>query len=220
MDHLRDVLFAAHLPNECIRMSFSEFARTHLVQSQMALAAAAENGPFLEQMEAVCNAIAGCFQAGGKVLLAGNGGSAADAQHIAGEFVARLNFDRAPLPAIALTVDTSVLTAVSNDYGYEQVFERQVHGLGRRGDVFIGISTSGRSPNILRAMRKSKELGLITIAFCGAQKTEILDLSDIALRAPSQQTSLVQQIHITAAHIICARVEAVLFRETARSAGE
>jgi D-sedoheptulose 7-phosphate isomerase len=144
--------------------TFSEYARTQLMQSQMALAAAAENGSFLEQMEAVSKAISDCFQAGGKVLLAGNGGSAADAQHIAGEFLSRLNFDRAPLPAIALTVDTSVLTAVGNDYGYEHVFERQVHGLGRRGDVFIGISTSGRSPNILRAMRKARELGLVTVA--------------------------------------------------------
>lgn len=201
-------------------MSFSEYARAHLLQSQLALAAAAENEPFLEQMEAISDAIANCFRAGGKLLLAGNGGSAADAQHIAGEFIARLNFDRAPLPAIALTVDTSVLTAVGNDYGYEQVFERQVHGLGRRGDVFIGISTSGRSSNILRAMRKAKDLGLITVAFCGAQKAEILDLSDIALCVPSQQTSLVQQIHITAAHIICARVESALFRDVAGSGGD
>ena len=199
-------------------MSFSEYARTQLTQSQMALAAAAESKPFLEQMEAVCNTITDCFQTGGKVLLAGNGGSAADAQHIAGEFVVRLNFDRAPLPAIALTVDTSVLTAAGNDYGYEQVFERQVHALGRRGDVFIGISTSGRSPNILRAIRKAKELGLVTIAFCGAQKAEIQDLSDIALRAPSQQTPHIQQIHITAAHIICARVEAALFPCASRPA--
>jgi len=196
-------------------MSFSEYARAQLAQSQMALAAAAENRPFLEQLESVYSAITGCFRAGGKVLLAGNGGSAADAQHIAAEFVARLNFDRAPLPAIALTVDTSILTAVGNDYGYEHVFERQVHGLGRRGDIFIGISTSGRSVNILRAMQKARELGLVTIAFCGAQKTEILDLSDIALCAPSQQTSLVQQIHITAAHIICAQVEAALFHDPA-----
>lgn len=198
-------------------MSFSEYVRAQLVQSQMALAAAAESGPFLEQMEAVHDAIVGCFQAGGKILLAGNGGSAADAQHIAAEFVARLNFDRAPLPAIALTVDTSVLTAIGNDYGYDHVFERQLHGLGRRGDIFVGISTSGRSPNILRAMRKAREMGLTTIAFCGAHKTEILDLSDIALCAPSLQTPIIQQIHITAAHIICARVEATLFPNAARS---
>ena len=198
--------------------SFSEYARTQLKQSQMALAAAAENGPFLEQLEVASNAIANCFRAGGKVLLAGNGGSAADAQHIAGEFVSRLNFDRAPLPAIALTVDTSVLTALGNDYGYEYVFERQIHGLGRRGDVFIGISTSGRSPNILRAMRKARALGLVTIAFCGAHKTELPDLSDIALCVPSLRTSLIQQIHITIAHIICARVEAALFPDAAGTA--
>jgi D-sedoheptulose 7-phosphate isomerase len=196
---------------------FSEYARTELMQAQMALATAAEDGAFLKQMEAVSKAIIGCFQAGGKVLLAGNGGSAADAQHIAGEFISRLNFDRAPLPAIALTVDTSVLTAVGNDYGFEHVFERQVHALGRRGDVFIGISTSGRSPNILRAMRKAREIGLVTVTFCGAHKTEILDLCDIALCAPSQRTPLIQQIHITAAHIICARVEAALFPDAAGS---
>ena len=198
--------------------SFSEYARNQLTQSQMVLAAAAGNDQFLGQMEAVSDAIADCFRAGGKVLLAGNGGSAADSQHIAGEFVCRLNFERAPLPAIALTVDTSVLTAVGNDYGYEHVFVRQVQGLGRRGDVFIGISTSGRSPNILSAMQKARELGLVTIAFCGAHKTEILDLCDIALCAPSQQTPLIQQLHITAAHIICARVEAMLFPDAARSA--
>ncbi len=190
-----------------------ENARSYLIQSQKALEAAANNDQFLGQLAAVSEAIINCFKAGGKVLIAGNGGSAGDAQHIAGEFLSRLNFDRAPLAAIALTVDTSVLTAVGNDYGYEQVFERQVWGLGRPGDVFIGITTSGRSPNILRAMRKARELGLVTIAFCGARKTELLDLCDIALRAPSESTPLIQQIHITAAHIACGEVERVLFQK-------
>lgn len=194
---------------------FLEEARNYLIQSQKILAAAAESKEFLDQIGAISEAITNCFKAGGKVLLAGNGGSAGDAQHIAGEFLSRLNFDRNPLAAIALTVDTSVLTAIGNDYGYEQVFERQVHGLGKPGDVFIAISTSGRSPNILRALRKARELALVTVGFSGACKSEMLGLCDIALRAPSESTPLVQQVHITAAHIICGEVEARLFRQNA-----
>lgn len=193
-------------------------ARDYLIESQQALATAAGNEQFLDQLVQVSEAITNCFRSGGKLLLAGNGGSAGDAQHIAGEFLSRLNFDRAPLPAIALTVDTSVLTAIGNDYGYEQVFERQVRGLGRPGDVLIGISTSGRSPNVLRAMRKAREMGLVTIAFCGSRKTEIIELSDIALCAPAESTPLIQQIHITAAHIICGEVERALFQEETRLA--
>jgi D-sedoheptulose 7-phosphate isomerase len=198
--------------------SFSESARIYLIQSQKVLEAAAQNEQFLSQLAAVGDAIVNCFKAGGKLLLAGNGGSAGDAQHIAGEFLSRLNFDRAPLPAIALTVDTSVLTAVGNDYGYEHVFERQVQGLGRPGDVFVGISTSGRSPNVLRALRKAREMGLVTVGFCGARKTEMLELCDIALQAPSESTPHIQQMHITAAHIICGEVERVLFQEKAQFA--
>jgi len=193
--------------------TFDEEARDYLVQSQKILLAAAESGEFLAGLAAVSEAIANCFKAGGKVLLAGNGGSAGDAQHIAGEFLSRLNFDRNPLAAIALTVDTSVLTAIGNDYGYERVFERQVHGLGKPGDVFVGISTSGRSPNILRALRKARELGLVTVGFCGARKGEMPDLCDIALCAQSESTPLIQQVHITSAHIICGEVEKRLFRE-------
>lgn len=195
--------------------SFFERARSHLLLSQKALGDAAGSEQFLKQLGAISDAIVQCFKAGGKVLLAGNGGSAADAQHIAGEFLSRLNFDRAPLPAIALTVDTSVLTAIGNDYGYEQIFERQVLGLGRPGDVLIGISTSGRSANILRAMHKAREMGLVTISFNGSQKTELSELSKFTLTVPSDQTPLIQQIHITAAHIICGEVERVLFQEKA-----
>jgi len=198
--------------------TFVEEARAYLVQSQKVLSAAAESPEFLGRLAAISEAITNCFKAGGKVLLAGNGGSAGDAQHIAGEFLSRLNFDRNPLAAIALTVDTSVLTAIGNDYGYEQVFERQVHGLGKPGDVFIGISTSGRSPNILRALRKARELGLVTVGFCGARKGDMLDLCDIALCAPSESTPLIQQIHITSAHIICGEVEKQLFRQNAGAA--
>ena len=151
------------------------------------------------------------FRSGNKLMLAGNGGSAGDAQHIAGEFLSRLNFDRAPLPAIALSTDTSVLTAIGNDYGYEQVFERQIRGLGKRGDGFIAISTSGRSPNILAALRAARDLGVMTIGFAGSDGGTMKDLCDLCLFAPSDETPQIQQIHITAAHIICGLVERSIF---------
>jgi D-sedoheptulose 7-phosphate isomerase len=153
------------------------------------------------------------LRAGGKVMLAGNGGSAADAQHIAGEFLSRLRFDRHPLPAIALTTDSSVLTAVGNDYGYEQVFERQLRGLGRKGDVFIAISTSGKSPNVLAALRAAREIGVTTVGFTGTAPGAALmaPLCDLVLAAPSDDTPLIQQIHITAAHAICEIVERNMF---------
>ena len=147
-----------------------------------------------------------------KLLIAGNGGSAADAQHIAGEFLSRLNFDRNPLPAIALTTDSSVLTAIGNDYGFERTFERQVRGLGKTGDVFIAISTSGRSPNVVAALKAARECGLITVGFTGmASDGAMQPLCDYCLAAPSPETPLIQQIHIVAAHAICGLVELNLF---------
>jgi D-sedoheptulose 7-phosphate isomerase len=122
----------------------------------------------------------------------------------------RLNFDRAPLPAIALTTDTSVLTAIGNDYGFEDVFARQVRGLGRPGDIFIAISTSGKSPNILKAVAAAKEARLTTVAFTGRNNAPLANLCDLALRAPSSETALIQQLHITAAHTICALAERAL----------
>ena len=151
------------------------------------------------------------FRSGNKLMIAGNGGSAGDAQHIAGEFLSRLNFDRAPLPAIALGTDTSVLTAIGNDYGFEHVFERQIRGLGKRGDGLLAISTSGRSPNILAALRAARELGITTMGFTGAEGGAIKDICDVCLFAPSQETPLIQQIHITAAHVVCNLVEYSMF---------
>jgi D-sedoheptulose 7-phosphate isomerase len=146
-------------------------------------------------------------------MLAGNGGSAADAQHIAGEFMSRLRFDRNPLPAVALTTDTSVLTAVGNDYGYDQVFERQVRGLGQRGDVFIAISTSGKSPNVIAALKAARTLGVVTVGFTGTAPGAAVmrPLCDHLLAAPSDDTPLIQQVHITAAHTICEIVERNMF---------
>ena len=159
----------------------------------------------------MAQAIARAMAQGGKLLAAGNGGSAADAQHIAGEFVSRLMYDRAPLPGIALTTDTSVLTAAGNDYGFERVFERQVQGLGRPGDVFLGISTSGRSPNIVRALVAARAQGLVTMGFAGSHGGPMAEHCDYLFRAPSAKTPLIQQVHIVAAHLICALVERAMF---------
>jgi len=163
---------------------------------------------------AIADACTKALRDGGKILLAGNGGSAADAQHIAGEFLSRLRFDRNPLPAIALTTDSSVLTAVGNDYGYELVFERQIRGLARKGDIFIAISTSGKSPNIVAALEAARKLGVVTIGFTGTAPgaAAMRPLCDIVLAAPSDDTPLIQQIHIVAAHAICELVERDLFK--------
>jgi D-sedoheptulose 7-phosphate isomerase len=162
-------------------------------------------------IHAIADAITRALRNGGKLMLAGNGGSAADAQHIAGEFLSRLNFDRNPLPAIALTTDTSVLTAIANDYGYDRAFERQVRGLARPGDVFIAISTSGRSPNVLAALQAARDIGVTTVGFSGDGERAMAAYCDHYLAAPAAETPLIQQIHIVAAHAICALVERNLF---------
>ncbi len=179
-------------------------------RSLAVLNSAAKDRDLLATIAAIAQAIEGSLRGGGKLLIAGNGGSAADAQHLAAEFLARFLLDRQPLPAIALTTDTSVLTAVANDYGFEQVFERQVRGLGRAGDVFLGISTSGRSPNVIRALKAARDIGLVTIGFCSAETTEMRALCQYFLAAPSRETAIIQQIHMVAGHAICALVEGAL----------
>jgi D-sedoheptulose 7-phosphate isomerase len=183
----------------------------YLAQSRDVVQKAMDDPEFTKVTLNIVDRISDALAQGRKLLLAGNGGSAADAQHIAGEFLSRLNYDRPPTAAIALTTDTSVLTAIGNDYGYDKVFERQILGLGVAGDVFIAISTSGRSPNILRAITAAKEKQLVVVGFTGSAGGEMKASCDICLRAPSDSTPLIQQIHITAAHIICGLVEARLF---------
>jgi len=175
------------------------------------LAGAAQDVQLRRSLAAIADRITRAFRAGGKVVLAGNGGSAADAQHIAAEFLSRFKLDRSPLPAIALTTDSSVLTAIGNDYGFADVFERQVRGLGRAGDVFIGLSTSGRSENVLAALRASRELGLVTVGFTGSNGGDMRGLCDFICAAPSDDTALIQQIHLVAAHAVCLLVEQDLF---------
>lgn len=179
-----------------------------------ALEHSARDRDFLAAVTAIGDLIGKSLRNGGKLLLAGNGGSAADAQHIAAEFLSRFAFDRHPLPAIALTTDTSVLTAIGNDYGFDHVFERQIQGLGRKGDVFIAISTSGRSPNILAALKAARAIGLTTIGFTGTGGSAMRPFCDHLLAAPSGETALIQQIHITAAHAICGLVERELFKSS------
>jgi D-sedoheptulose 7-phosphate isomerase len=187
---------------------------THFRLSCDTLARAAADSDILQAILAIADVISCSMRAKGKLLVAGNGGSAADAQHIVGEFLSRLNFDRGPLPAVALTTDTSVLTAIGNDYGFEKIFERQVRGLGQPGDVFLGISTSGRSRNVIAALEAAREIGLATIGFMGTGGAAMRGLCDLCLVAPSDETPLIQQIHIVAAHAICGLVEHDLFEAT------
>jgi D-sedoheptulose 7-phosphate isomerase len=156
-------------------------------------------------------AVGDALARGNKVLLCGNGGSAADAQHIAAEFVGRFLKDRRALPAIALTTDSSNLTAIGNDYGFEQVFSRQVAALGVSGDVLIAISTSGKSPNILAAAQVARDARISVIGLTGAAKSALAELSDVALAVPSTYTPHIQQAHISLLHILCELVEQQLF---------
>jgi D-sedoheptulose 7-phosphate isomerase len=191
--------------------SREESLAEHFHRSRETLDRAAVDRGMLQAMISTAEAMTSALHNGNKILIAGNGGSAADAQHMAGEFMSRLNFDRNPLPAIALTTDTSVLTAVGNDYGFENVFERQIRGLARPGDVVLAISTSGCSPNILAGLRAAREVGATTIGFTGIAQSPMIPLCDICVRVPSDSTPQIQQIHIVAAHAICGLVEHELF---------
>ncbi len=156
-------------------------------------------------------AIVEAFKAGNKVLLFGNGGSAADAQHIAGEFVNRFLIERPPLPAIALTTDSSVLTSISNDYGYAESFAKQVKALGKEGDVAIGISTSGTAANVIKAVRVAREMGMKTVGLTGGDGGDLAKAVDIAMIVDSRTVPRIQEVHITAGHVICGMVDQMLF---------
>jgi D-sedoheptulose 7-phosphate isomerase len=167
----------------------------------------------IAEIAGVCSAIVAAFQQGNKLLLFGNGGSAADAQHIAAEFVGRFAFNRAALPAMALGVNGSCLTAIGNDYGFEQIFSRQLEALGRTGDVAVGISTSGNSPNILQGLATAKRMGLRTIAMTGQTGGKLRCCRDVdsCIYAPTDETPRIQECHILIGHVICEIVEQELF---------
>jgi D-sedoheptulose 7-phosphate isomerase len=170
-----------------------------------------EDGELLSRIDGIVDACVASIGGDGKVMICGNGGSAADAQHFAAELVSRFNYDRTGLPSIALTTDTSILTAAGNDYGFESVFSRQVEALGRKGDVLIAISTSGNSPNVLKAIRTARSLGITVAGLTGMGGGEMADECDIVIRVPSERTPYVQEIHETVLHYVAGRVEEIIF---------
>jgi D-sedoheptulose 7-phosphate isomerase len=188
----------------------------HLIQTRLAESSSVKDAmrrddAFTSTLSSVAAAVIEAFRTGNKLLLFGNGGSAADAQHIAAELVGRFYEDRRPLAAVALSTNTSSLTAVANDYSFGDVFERQIQALGRPGDVAIGISTSGDSENVIRALDSARAQGLVTAAFTGSAGGKLKRSVDHCLRVPSDDTARIQEGHITAGHILCELVENTLF---------
>ena len=185
-------------------MSYFDSELAKAMDVMRAMRADAQLRHAVEQVAGVC---AQSIRNGGKVMFCGNGGSAADSQHLAAELVGKLVFDRPAMPGLALTVDTSALTAIGNDFGYEFVFSRQVEGLGRRGDVLIGISTSGRSKNVVRALATARDLGLVTVAMTGRARGPVAEAADHWLAVPHDETQKIQEGHIVLGHIFCALIE-------------
>jgi D-sedoheptulose 7-phosphate isomerase len=170
-----------------------------------------DNEPLLDLLVAVAQKCVEVYKNGKKILIAGNGGSAADAQHFAAELVGRYGFDRPSLPSLALTTDTSALTAIGNDYGYDYVFSRQLEGLGVAGDLFIGISTSGNSQNVLNAFESAKAKGITTVALVGRDGGKMGKIADYAIIIPSDKTPRIQESHLLVEHIICDIIEKEIF---------
>jgi D-sedoheptulose 7-phosphate isomerase len=185
----------------------------HLATSLAGLQRAAQDEALLDVARTITSAMIDALRSGNRILIIGNGGSAADAQHIAAEIIGRYRQDRPAYAAIALTTDSSALTSIANDYGFEQVFARQVEGLGQRGDVLLALSTSGKSPNILAALRLARERGLVTVGFTGSKGENLRALCDHVLLAPSDDTPVIQQIHLAVAHGICDEIEQSMMRK-------
>ncbi len=188
---------------------------TQIMKAQQLMSEMLEDDSLFVQIENSAQTCIDSLKSGGKILLAGNGGSAADAQHIAAEFVSRFAFDRPGLPAIALTTDTSILTAIGNDYGYEKLFARQLQSLGRKGDVFIGYSTSGKSPNVLLGFEEAQQRSIKTIGLTGKHDGPMRELCDYLIEVPSLETAKIQEGHLVLGHIICGLVEQALFKVAA-----
>lgn len=191
--------------------TFSDVYSTHLAHTGRLLVAMLNDRPLRAATLRAAHAYISCLIAGGKLLFAGNGGSAADSQHMAAEYVSRFMYDRPGLPAVALTTDSSILTAVGNDYGFVELFARQIQALGREGDVFVAYSTSGTSENILRALNEARLRKIICVGFTGSRGGPMRDLCDILLEAPSHITSDIQEAHLVLGHLICRIVEQHIF---------
>ncbi|NCU38317.1 SIS domain-containing protein [Candidatus Saccharibacteria bacterium] len=191
------------------------YIKAKISEAQQILFAMMADESLQANLEQAANACIESLKNGGRILLAGNGGSAADAQHIAGEFVSRFAFDRPGLSAIALTTDTSILTAIGNDYGYEKLFVRQVQAHGNKGDIFIAYTTSGKSPNILLAMEEARTRGLVCVGLVGNRGGAMRDLCDYLLEVPSAETPRIQEGHAVLGHILCGLVEDAIFKREA-----
>ncbi len=189
------------------------YIKEQIRQSFQTKQALYEDEALLDIITEVAQACVDVYKNGKKTILAGNGGSAADAQHIAAELVGRYGFDRPSIPSLALTTDTSNLTAIGNDYGYDQVFSRQLEGMGVEGDLFIGISTSGNSQNVINAFKSAKKKGITTVALAGRDGGEMAKMADFAIVVPSNATPRIQESHILIGHIICDIIEKELFGE-------
>ena len=185
---------------------------TQIMKAQQLMSEMLEDDSLFVQIENSAQTCIDSLKSGGKILLAGNGGSAADAQHIAAEFLSRFAFDRPGLPAIALTTDTSILTAIGNDYGYEKLFARQLQSLGRKGDVFIGYSTSGKSANVLLGFEEAQQRDIKTIGLTGKRDGPMRELCDYLIEVPSLETAKIQEGHLVLGHILCGLVEQALFK--------
>lgn len=189
----------------------NQYVKSHFEDSIQVKNQILQDKALIELIQKVALITTNAYKNGFKTMLAGNGGSAADAQHIAGEFVSRFYFDRPGIPSIALTTDTSILTAIGNDYGYDRLFARQVQAQGVKGDIFIGISTSGNSTNIIEAIKVCKEKEIISIGLTGQSGGKMADLCDYCIKVPSNCTPRIQESHIVIGHIICAIVEEEIF---------
>lgn len=183
----------------------------HIEESYKTKIKILEDKKLIDVIKQVAQITIEAYKKGNKTLIAGNGGSAADAQHMAGEFVSRFYFDRPGLASVALTTDTSIITAIGNDYGYEKVFARQIQAQGNEGDIFFGISTSGNSPNIIAAIEECKQKGILTVGLVGEKSCKMDEMCDYIIKVPSSQTPRIQESHILIEHMICALVEEAIF---------
>jgi D-sedoheptulose 7-phosphate isomerase len=192
-------------------MNYSDLLRKNMEASIFAKQEFLKRDVQFQKFEDAVKLVVGSYLNGGRLYIAGNGGSAADAQHLAAEFVSKLAKDRAPLAAEALTVDSSVLTAIGNDYGYDEVFSRQIAGKMRPGDVFLGISTSGQSPNVVKALKQCRLMGISSVVFSGRDGGKLKELADYCILANGDATSTIQELHIVLAHTLCECVENEIF---------
>jgi D-sedoheptulose 7-phosphate isomerase len=200
-------------PSENDEMNFEQRVSDSIKASIAAKQQLLSNQELISMIAKVSELLVETFTQGNKVMLFGNGGSAADSQHIAAEFVGRFAFNRPALPALALSVNTSCLTAIGNDYGFDQTFSRQIEALGRSGDMAIGISTSGSSPNVLKGFEVAKKMGIVTVAFAGCTGGKMKSVADYCLCAPSNETPRIQECHILIGHIIAELTEETIFHE-------